>query len=188
MIFNRHSHLEGQHAVLSASKYHWINYTEEKLENYFRKMLAAQEGSELHDLAAKLIKKKIRLPKTKQTINRFVNDAIGFRMNPEQLLYHSEFCFGTADAISFRENEQHLRIFDLKTGESPTSMHQLEVYAGMFCHEYKISPAHIKIELRLYQNDAVEIYFPPMEDIINIMGKMDQFSERLRQIRLEELS
>jgi hypothetical protein len=30
--FRKHSHLEGQHAFLSPSTYHWINYDEEKLE------------------------------------------------------------------------------------------------------------------------------------------------------------
>ena len=31
MIFNRHDELEGLHAFLSASNYHWINYSEEKV-------------------------------------------------------------------------------------------------------------------------------------------------------------
>ena len=31
MIFNNHSNLEGQHAFLGASKYHWINYDETKV-------------------------------------------------------------------------------------------------------------------------------------------------------------
>ena len=31
MIFNKHSALEGQHAFLGASKYHWINYDESKV-------------------------------------------------------------------------------------------------------------------------------------------------------------
>ena len=29
MDFNRHLDLEGQHAFLGASKYHWINYTDD---------------------------------------------------------------------------------------------------------------------------------------------------------------
>ena len=37
MNFNKHSKLEGQHAFLGASKYHWINYDEEKIaESYLR--------------------------------------------------------------------------------------------------------------------------------------------------------
>ena len=31
MNFNNHSNLEGQHAFLGASKYHWINYGEDKV-------------------------------------------------------------------------------------------------------------------------------------------------------------
>ena len=36
MIFNKHSALEGQHAFLGASKYHWINYDESKVDVYKR--------------------------------------------------------------------------------------------------------------------------------------------------------
>ena len=37
MIFNKHSNLEGQHAFLGASKYHWINYSEDKVaDSYLR--------------------------------------------------------------------------------------------------------------------------------------------------------
>ena len=32
MNFNEHSHLEGLHAFLSPSRYHWINYSDEKLD------------------------------------------------------------------------------------------------------------------------------------------------------------
>ena len=56
MNFNRHSNLEGQHAFLSASKYHWINYNEEKLINAYKKHQATLRGTELHDLAHRLIK------------------------------------------------------------------------------------------------------------------------------------
>ena len=30
MDFNQHKELEGLHAFLGASKYHWINYSEDK--------------------------------------------------------------------------------------------------------------------------------------------------------------
>ena len=33
--FNRHPNLEGQHAFLSASNYHWINYSEDKVEETY---------------------------------------------------------------------------------------------------------------------------------------------------------
>ena len=32
MIFNDHSKLEGQHAFLGASTYHWLRWTDENLE------------------------------------------------------------------------------------------------------------------------------------------------------------
>ena len=35
MNFNNHSRLEGQHAFLGASNYHWINYDEAKLISVF---------------------------------------------------------------------------------------------------------------------------------------------------------
>ena len=55
MIFNKHSALEGQHAFLGASKYHWINYDESKVAESYSKFLATQKGTELHDFAAKCI-------------------------------------------------------------------------------------------------------------------------------------
>ena len=131
MNFNRHSHLEGQHAFLSASKYHWINYDEEKLISTFIKFQAIQKGTELHELASNLIRLGVKLPKSNKTLNLYVNDAIGFKMEPEQVLYYSDNCFGTADTISFRKDM--LRIHDLKSGESPASIKQLMVYNALFC-------------------------------------------------------
>ena len=55
MIFNKHSALEGQHAFLGASKYHWINYDESKVAESYSKFLATQKGTELHDFAARCI-------------------------------------------------------------------------------------------------------------------------------------
>lgn len=42
MNFNNHSNLEGQHAFLGASKYHWINYSEDKVADAYSKFLATQ--------------------------------------------------------------------------------------------------------------------------------------------------
>ena len=134
MNFNKHSHLEGQHAFLSASKYHWTGYDVEKLTDSYLKYLATQRGVELHDFACQCIRLGIRLPRRSETLNLYVNDAIGYKMTPEQVLYYSYNSFGTADAISFRN--KMLRIHDLKTGVSPTSMRQLEIYAALFCLEY----------------------------------------------------
>ena len=170
MNFVKHSNLQGQHAFLGASKYHWLNYDDEKLVASYNNYYAAQNGSELHDLAARCIKKGIKLEKTHQTINMFVNDAIGFRMTPEQPLYYSDNCFGTADAISFNRN--FLRIHDYKSGVIPANMAQLRIYAALFCLEYKYKPSAIKMELRIYQSDDVIIERPSPEDIQMVMDKI----------------
>jgi hypothetical protein len=176
--------LEGKHAFLSASKYHWVNYDAEKLSVAYRKFLATQQGTRLHEFACECIRLGVKLPKSKKTLNLYVNDAIGFKMETEQPLYYSENCFGTADAISFRQN--FLRIHDLKTGETPSSIHQLEIYAALFCLEYDISPPGISIELRLYQLDEVLIHEPPSEDIQYIMNKIILFDKEIDKMRMGE--
>ena len=135
MRFNKHLNLVG-HAFLGASRYHWLKYDEEKLIQAYKNHRAAALGTELHELAEKCIKLKQKLPKDKKTLNLYVNDAIGFKMTTEQTLYYSPNCFGTADAISFRDN--YLRIHDLKTGVSPASPIQLDIYVALFCLEYKV--------------------------------------------------
>lgn len=184
--FNRHYELQGKHAVLSASKYHWINYTDEKFELNYRTQLQAQRGTDLHALASEAIRLGVKLPQGTKTINAYVNDAIGFRMTPEQVLCYSINAFGTADAISFRDGV--LRIHDLKTGLTKTSFKQLEVYVAYFCLEYDIKPATISIEVRIYQNDEVLIHTPDLEDIMHIMQRTIDFDARITQLRLEELS
>jgi hypothetical protein len=184
MIFNRHSDLVGKHAFLSASKYHWVRYTDEKLDDTFRNHQAAQRGSDLHALAAELIRLKVKLPNTKQTMNMYVNDALGFRMTPEQILFVSYNCFGTADAISFKKNL--LRIHDLKTGVNAASLTQLRIYAAMFCIEYGVNPADIRIELRIYQNDEIEVDKPEPEEIQEIMATILTFDRRIDVLKLEE--
>lgn len=184
MNFREHSDLVGQHAFLGASKYHWINYTEEKISEAYLKFLAIEKGTRLHAFACECIRLGIKLPNGKKALNSYVNDAIGFRMNTEQILYYSDNSFGTADAICFKKN--FLRIHDLKTGVSPTSMHQLEVYAALFCLEYNVKPADIKMELRLYQTDTILVHSPQSEDITNIMDKIILFDKVIEKIKLEE--
>lgn len=186
MHFATHSELEGKHAFLSASKYHWIRYSDEKLEDSFRTRLAAMKGTELHEFGAQAIKLGIKLPGNGQTLSRYVNDAIGYRMTPEQVLHYSDNAFGTADTISFRANL--LRIHDLKTGVSSTSMNQLEIYAALFCLEYGFKPAAIKIELRIYQNDDVEIYEPDIDDITHIMDRIVTFDRMIDNLKMEAFS
>ena len=186
MIFNAHSELaKDAHAFLGASKYHWINYDEDKVVHVYKKMLATLKGTELHDFAANAIKLRQKLPRTKLTLNMYVNDAIGYRMVPEQKLYYSPFCFGTADTILFKDNL--LRIHDLKTGETPANMHQLEIYAALFCLEYKMKPGDINIELRIYQSDEIIIHEPTAEDIVPIMDKIVTFDKRLARTLIEEM-
>jgi hypothetical protein len=183
VIFNEHSQLTGSHSFLSPSKYHWIHYDDEKLDRAYIAALAAQRGSELHALAHNLIRLGVKLPRTKQTLNMYVNDAIGFRMTPEQILYYSVNCFGQADAISFRSGK--LKIADLKTGVTPTSEHQLEVYAALFCLEYRFRAHDIETELRIYQNDEVRIFLADPDQIMHIMDKIVTFDKRIREIREE---
>lgn len=184
MIFNKHTNLVGQHAFLGASKYHWINYDNEKLANAYLNFLAVQRGTELHDFAAQCIKLKQKLPKSNKTLNMYVNDAIGYLMTPEQVLYYSENCFGTADSICFRNNL--LRIHDLKTGVTPAHMEQLMIYAALFCLEYKIKPADINFELRIYQNDERLVFNPTVEDVVPIMDRIITADKIIRQLKQQE--
>lgn len=186
MNFNKHSDLAGQHAFLSASKYHWINYDLEKLDRVFRSAMAAQRGNELHAFAHQAIQLGIKLPRSSKTLNAYVNDAIGFRMTPEQILYYSENAFGTADTICFRKGM--LRVHDLKTGVIPASVHQLEVYAALFCLEYGFKPSGIETELRIYQDDEVQIFVPDPDDLTHIMDKIITFDSRISNIKTEALS
>lgn len=184
MNWNKHSGLKDIHAFLSPSKYHWVNYDDEKLVNVYLSWLAIQRGTELHELASNLIRLRQKLPRTNKTLNLFVNDAIGFKMETEQTLYYSSNCFGTADAISFRDN--FLRIHDLKTGKTQASIKQLEIYAALFCLEYDIIPNNIDIELRLYQFDEILIHIPEPEEIMYIMEKIKNFDKRIDILKQED--
>lgn len=184
MNFNRHSDLEGQHAFLGASKYHWINYDEAKIAESYSSFLAKEKGTMLHDFAAQCIRLGQKLPRSQKTLNMYVNDAIGFKMTPEQVLYYSENCFGTADAISFRNGL--LRIHDLKTGVIPARMEQLMIYAALFCLEYKTKPSEIEMELRLYQSDEILYHTPEADEITPIIDKIITFDKIITKIKSEE--
>lgn len=185
MRFNSHFDLVGKHAFLSASTYHWINYSDDKLDERFRNSVMAQRGTELHDFACQAIRLGIKMPRTKATLNEYVNDALGFRMTPEQTLYYSPNVFGTADAISFKNNL--LRVHDLKTGTIAGSPHQLEIYVALFCLEYGYRPGEIQYETRIYQNDEVAIFKPEVDQIAHIMDKIITFDRRIDNIRMEAL-
>lgn len=198
MNFNRHSDIEGTHAVLGASKYSWLrDDDEQKVISRFAVGFSTAIGTSCHAFARDVIEKNLRLAKTDkkmlllhllkdsaripyavidyidfdtifETVRLFVNDAIGFRMSSEIMLKYSMFIYGTADAISY--NDGVLRIHDLKTGKMPASMDQLLIYAANFCLEYGIDPFKLKgIELRIYQNGEVLIHNPEPGEIKEVM-------------------
>ena len=183
MRFNRHSEIEGRHAFLSPSTYHWVNYDDQKLEARFASYSAAARGSALHQLAHDAIKLRVKLSRQNPTLSMYVNDAIGYNMHVEQPLYYSENCFGTADAISFRRNT--LSIHYLKTGLGKTSFKQLEVYAAIFCLEYSIDPYSIKMEFRIYQNHEVAVMEGDPEAITFIMHKIVDSDQKLEALKSE---
>ena len=184
MNFNKHSDLEGQHAFLGASKYSWLSYDSEKLAQVYSNQMAKLYGTRLHALAKELIELGIKLPRSKKSLNAYVNDAIGYRMQPEQVLFYSYNCFGTTDAISFSKN--FLRIHDFKSGVTPASMKQLLIYDALFCLEYDVDPYSIEIENRLYQNDDVEVFNPTEEDIKPIMDKIIEFDKIIESVKAGE--
>jgi len=141
--------------------------------------MAAKRGTDLHELAHRCIELGVKV-QTPKTIKLYVNDAIGFKMETEKVLYYSDNCFGTVDSISFRKN--CLRIHDLKTGVTPASMQQLIIYAALFCFDFDIKPIDIDMELRIYQLDEVLIYNPEPEEIINLMDKIIQFDKKIEQM------
>ena len=191
MNFNRHFELEGLHAFLGPSKYHWLNYSEEKMADSYLNFLAAQRGTELHAFAAQCIRLGQKLPKSQKTLNMYVNDAIGFRMTPEQPLFYSENCFGTADAISFRKDI--LRIHDYKSGAIPAHIEQLEIYAALFCLEYENDIKRMKLdlnkldfELRIYQSEDVIAINPTLDDIRPVMDKIVAGVNLVEEIKKSE--
>lgn len=183
MNFNDHSKLTGKHAFLGASQYSWINYDEQKVVDTYMGYLAREKGTILHSFAAQCILLGQKLPRSKKTLNMYVNDAIGYQMTPEQILYFSDNCFGTADAISFRDGV--LRIHDYKSGVVAAHMEQLEIYAALFCLEYRIKPKDISIELRIYQSDDIVSFEPDPEEIMIIVNKIISFDKVLTKIKSE---
>lgn len=184
MIFNQHFQQQGKHAFLGASKYHWVNYDADKVADAYRNFLAKERGTQLHEFAAQCIRLGQKLPRSKKTLNMYVNDAIGFRMRPEQVLYYSDNCFGTADAISF--DGHMLRIHDYKSGVVPAHMEQLLIYSALFCLEYRMKPNEFDTELRIYQSDDIMIHNPAPDEIYEVMDKIVRFDKVIANIKLEE--
>jgi hypothetical protein len=123
----------------------------------------------------------VRLPNTPASLNSFVNDAIGFKMESEVVLYYSLNCYGTADAISFKDGV--LRIHDLKTGTSPASMNQLLIYAGLFVLDYGVTNKELKgVELRIYQNDEVTEFSPLPKDVFDVSARIVKADKIINQL------
>jgi len=186
MNFKKHSDLEGQHAFLSASNYHWINKDEEGLAQSYITQQARIRGTRLHELASDLIELGEKLPRNNKTLNMYVNDAIGYKMLSEKVLFYSFNCFGTTDTILFKDGV--LRIHDLKTGVSKTSFMQLKIYAALFCLEYDVEVNDIEIKLRIYQNDSVMKEYPEPDEIMYIMSKIKNSDKIINKLKLEGIN
>lgn len=192
MNFNQHRNLSGLHAPFSASSSSWLRYDDDKAIEVYKNRKAAEMGTRLHAWAKETIDLGLKQSRSKKTLYAYVNDAIGFKMSTEVVLYYSERFFGTADAISFRRNSNNryiLRIHDLKTGkigDIEKHVEQLEVYAALFCLEYKYKPEDIDMELRVYKNDETWVHTPTPEDIYQIMNRIVELDKLLAKIDFEE--
>jgi len=109
----------------------------------------------------------------------YIQDGVGFKMEPEKKLMYSELFWGTSDSVSFRDG--YLRIHDLKTGAVPAHMEQLQVYAALYCLMNDVKVNDISIELRIYQNNEVLCDKPTSETIGSIMNFMVKRDYELRK-------
>lgn len=188
--FNSHPRLEGTHAFLSPSKYHWLNYDEEKLLERYKAAGAAARGNSLHALAEHAIREGVELDEQSEehhALALYVNDAIRFGMTPEQPLFYSFNCYGIADAICFEEVKLFLRIHDFKSGTAPTSEKQLYIYAALFCLEYGIGPYELTGELRIYQTDEVRKFVIDQNFLAYVHDKIITHDAKIEEKRREGL-
>lgn len=181
MHFKKHFAVEGSHAFLGASKYHWIRYDLDKMERIFENQFASVLGNRKHAWAAEAIRMKLRQQRNNKTLNSYINDAIGFQMEPEVVLFYNEDCFGTADAISFNKNL--LRVHDLKTGVHPGNFDQIKIYFALFCLEYLVNPYDIEMVGRIYQSDEILEFIGDPKEIREIMEKIKKFTARIAEMR-----
>jgi len=128
----------------------------------------------------KIIDELSYLPKVVFSTTRvYIQDCVGFKMDPEQELRYSNLFWGTSDCVSFRDG--YLRIHDLKTGAVPAHMEQLQVYAALYCLMHDVKVNDISIELRIYQNNEVICDTPTAETIGSIMNFMVKRDYELRK-------
>lgn len=212
MQFNKHYNLEGKHALLSASSWRWINDDEDSLMQRICSQYSQMMGTILHEIACKHIKHRIKLNKYDkknvvlelltngipgmvidridmdsifENMMNYVNDGIGFKMEPEVVLCYSDNFFGTADTIKFSEEEHFLRIHDYKSGVTPAHIEQLMIYAALFCLEYRVKPTTIEIELRIYQSGEIIYHNPTADEIMAIMDKIvtdDKIMTKMKEV------
>lgn len=155
------------------------------MESFLWTKYKCGEEGKLGDYGITLIKQMSNLPKEVfETARHYINDGIGFRMNVEQPLVYSEFFFGTADTIAFRD--MVLRIHDYKSGDRPAHMEQLMVYAALFCLEYVIKPKDIDTELRIYQAGEVLTHQPAPDEIVDIMDKIIYANRYVEKYKAKE--
>jgi len=181
MHFRKHFDVEGMHAFLGASKYHWVRYDLEKMERIFENQFASVLGTRKHVWAAEAIRLGERQIRNNKTLNAYINDAIGFRMTPEVVLFFNSDFFGTADAISFSKGI--LRVHDLKTGIHPGSTDQVKIYFVLFCLEYEVNPYDIEMIGRIYQSDEVIEFIGDPKEVRDIMDKAKLFTKRIDEMR-----
>lgn len=192
--FRPHNNMVGKHAILSPSKYHWVNYeSDEQLMNMIRAQEAATRGTRIHAFAAEAIRLGIYLNKrSNDPVNLYVNDAIKFKLTPEQPLVFTDNAFGTADAIGYqlptKKANGLLTIFDLKTGTTPANMLQLHLYAALFFLEYGIDPQVTDVETRIYQTlstgESVLCDHPTAEQIEFLMDRLIECNNRIEDWRI----
>lgn len=139
------------------------------IENYIFTKYRCADDTKTSSYGMTLLDQIGNLPRSVfNTAKMYVNDGIDFRMTVEQPLVYSEFCFGTADTIAFRNNL--LRISDFKSGAHPADMEQVLTYAALFCLEYTIKPKDIRTELRIYQSSEIVLDEPEPDEIQDVMS------------------
>jgi hypothetical protein len=202
---NSHPEIVGKHAPFSPSQHYWIDYTPEKLIQYWDNKDAQQIGTEIHEDAATLITMHykfldrgyrptpIEKMRGKDTVSLHVIHSIKNWLKPEVQVKYSDICFGTADALGFNCKTKTLYVNDLKTGKLQGDMRQLEQYAAIFYAEYlpklqferMIDISDCKVELRIFQYDDCILSEPPIDYIMNeVLPK----ARRQHDIIAEELS
>ena len=207
MNWNQHRNLEGSHAFLSASKYSWLSKTDEEIIQIYTNSYSQAIGTLMHAYAADYIRFREKLRKGDAraakidlmrrgipefaidirgffpTVMRYVNDSIDYMMDPEILLYYSDLCYGTADAIQVSNGV--LRIHDLKTGQTAAKIDQLKIYAALFFLEYGQKPERFRTELRIYKLDDIIVHEPEIEEIREVMDAImekDRVLQKLKEV------